>query len=114
MRDLFTDNVFLMLVIGLGIFLTVSWATGEQDERGPLGAAFIIAGCVGVYMMLTTRKVARNLHERFNETNSLLREIVSTQKELVSSQKEMSASQKEMASTLKDISQKLDVLSGSR
>lgn len=40
------------------------------------GIAFISAGAVGIYMMLSTRQVARGLHERFNEQNKLLSQIV--------------------------------------
>ena len=85
-------------------------------------AAFIIASCVGIYMMITTHEVARKLHERFNEQNVILEthtvilnrmdgsleEMSSTLKEVSSTLKEVSSTQKEMSLTLKSIDSKIE------
>ena len=105
------DNVFLFVILALGAGLLVIGIIPPYIEPTVLlGAAFIIAASVGIYMMLATRQVAKNLHERFNEMNdiltshtNILKEIASSQKEIASSQKEIASSQKETASTLKNI-----------
>ena len=66
-----------------------------------IGAGFISGCIVGTYMMLANREVAKNLHERFNEQNEILKDIAATQKDAA-------ATQKDMAATLKRIEQKLD------
>ena len=120
-RDVIWRNMFLVVVIGIGVCSTVIWAAGNT-EYGPFGIAFIIAGAVGVYMMVTTHKISVHLHERLDETNvilsshtnllqemgSSLKDIKSSQKEMASSLKDITSSQKEMSSTLKEISKKLD------
>lgn len=113
-RDVIWRNVFLVVVIGIGVCSTVFWAAGYA-EYAPFSVAFIIAGAVGVYMMVTTYKISGHLHERLNETNvilslhtNLLQEIGSSLKEVRSTLKDLASSQKEMSSTLKDISHKLD------
>ncbi len=90
-----------------------------------IGTAFIIAGGVGIYMMLATRQVAKKLHQRFNEQNDLLKRLDESSgkqtdvlkmmdgslKEIASSQKEIASSQKqnhtEMIDVLKKIENKL-------
>ena len=85
-------------------------------------AAFIIASCVGIYIMITIYGVARKLHERFNEQNVILEthtvilnrmdgsleEMSSTMKEVSSTLKEISSTMKEMSSTLKSIDSKIE------
>ena len=107
MRDALKINIPLLIVMGIGVGLALSWMAGEQDDRGSIGVAFVAAGGVGLYMMLTTRTVARNLHERFNETNASLRELVSSQKDIVSSQKDIVSSLKDIASSQKEMSHTL-------
>ena len=108
-RDVIWRNMFLMVVIGIGACSTALWAAGNT-EYGPFGIAFIIAGAVGVYMMVTTHKISVHLHERLDETNvilsshtNLLQEMGSSLKGIVSSQKELVSSQKEIMSSLQDL-----------
>ena len=110
--DLVRDNTFLFAVVALGLAIFgIGYAPPYAEAIAVLGAAFIIAGSVGIYMMITNRQVARKLHERFNEQNEILKEIASSQKEMASSQKtnhdEMMMTQKGIADTLKRIEQKL-------
>ena len=103
--DILRDNAFLFAIVILGItILTIGYAPPYAEAISILGAAFIIAGGVGIYMMVTTRQVARRLHERFNEQNGILREIASSQK---ANHKELLNTQKGIAETLKRIEQKL-------
>ncbi len=133
MSDILRDNAFLfgITIVG-GIILGIGYAPPYYDMLVALGAAFIIAGGVGIYMMLATRQVAKKLHQRFNEQNDLLKrldessgkqtdilkmmdgslkEIASSQKEIASSQKEIASSQTqnhtEMIDVLKKIENKL-------
>ncbi len=102
MQDAIRDNAFLFAIVVSGIvILGFGYVPPHSEMLIALGAAFIIAGAVGIYMMLATRQVARKLHERFNEQNDILKEIASSQKEIASSQKEMTSSQKEMTSSQK-------------
>ncbi len=113
------ENTFLIVLMGLGIGIAVYGVVPPYAESvWVFGAAFIIASCVGIYMMITTHGVARKLHERFNKQNAILEthteilnkmdgsleEISSTQKEISSTQKEMSSTLKEISSTQKEIS----------
>ncbi len=73
-------------------------------------------------MMLATDNVAKKLHERFNEQNTILKhldersgkqteilkEIASSQKEMISSQKEMISSQKQNHTEMIDILKKIE------
>ncbi len=117
------NNGFLFGIVGIGIGILIFGAAPPYAEAmAVLGAAFIIAGAVGIYMMLATDNVAKKLHERFNEQNTILKhidersgkqteilkEIASSQKEIASSQKEIASTQKEMASTLKSIDSKIE------
>ena len=120
-RDVIWRNLFMIVVLGIGIYLTAMWAAGEA-EYGLFGVAFLIAGTVGAYMTATTYNTWEPLYERLNETNAILsshttllqeinsslKDIVSTQKEISSTLKEIVSTQKEISSTLKDISKKLD------
>ena len=61
-------------------------------------------------MMLATKQVAKGLHGRFNEQNTILKkmdgtlvDIAASQKEAAEFQKETTSTLKEMSSTLKDI-----------
>ena len=116
------DNVFLFVILALGVGLLVIGITPPYIEPTTLlGAAFIIAAGVGIYMMLATRQVAKNLHERFNEMNGILTshtnilnshtDILNSHtgilKEIASSQKEIASSQKDMASVLHRIERDL-------
>ena len=67
------------------------------------GIAFIVAGFVGVHMMFATKQVAKGLHERFNEQNTILKKMDGTPVGIAASQ-EAAASQKETISTLKEMS----------
>lgn len=107
MKDAILDNLFLIVVIGAGVVLTAMWLI-EAGVYDPTGLAFIIAGGVGVYMMLTTRKVAKQLHERFNENNAMLAKNTEILQDMRSSQNKMSATLDKMSATLNEISRKLD------
>ena len=97
MRDKILDNLLLIGFIGVGLaFLIIGFTHPPSEVAQAVGAAFIIAGCVGIYMMLTTRQVAKNLYKRFDEQNTTLTKMDET---LVG----IAASQKEMAATLRDI-----------
>ncbi len=77
-------------------FEAALWGTSGKTA---LGGAFIIAGSVGIYMMLATRRVVRSLHKRFDALDDTLKTHTEILKEIASSQKEMASSQKEMASS---------------
>ena len=134
MVDAVRDNAFLFVIVALGVaILVIGYDPPYAEAMVVLGAAFIIAVSVGIYMMLATRQVAKRLHERFNEQNDILnshtrilkeiassqkdmastlqrieQSITSSQKEIASSQKEIASSQKDTASTLKNIERILD------
>ena len=98
MVDTIKDNTFLfVIVLSGGIILAIGYAPPYHDMLIALGAAFIIAGAVGIYMMLATRQVAKKLHERFNVQNDILKDIASSQKQ----------NHSEMIEILKKIEQKL-------
>ncbi len=117
------------MCLGAGI-LALGITPPYNEMLIALGAAFIIAGVVGVYMMLATRDVAHKLYRRFNEQNEILeshtkilkenhieisgilKEIASSQKETASSQKETSNSLKEIASSQKETSNSLKDMTG--
>ena len=129
--DQVKDNRWLFVIVSLGIGLLITGVVLWNETLVAIGAAFIIAGGVGIYMMLATRQVAKQLHLRFNEQNEILdtqtgilkrldvnsskqndileRLDVNSSKqtdilrEIASSQKEMASSQKEMASSQKEI-----------
>jgi len=121
MSDAVRDNAFLFAIVASGTVILATGLSLDSEMMQALGAAFIIAGSVGIYMMLATRQVARKLHERFNEQNgilnshtAILREIVSSQKdmavtlrEIVSSQNNMAVTLDNMASTLRRIEDKM-------
>ena len=72
MRDAILDNRLLFVIIALGFFLLAMGVYDSEEFYQAIGIAFIIAGAVGVHMMLSTRQVAKSLHERFNEQNDIL------------------------------------------
>ena len=83
MSEIIRDNAFLFAIVGAGAAIVMLGSTPPHSEMlQALGAAFIIAGAVGIYMMLATRQVARKLHERFNEQNDILKEIASSLKNI--------------------------------
>lgn len=81
--------------------------SGGIKQHCPFGAVFIMAG-TGVYTMIAARKISGHLHERLDETNTILSSHTNLLQEMGSSLKDLASSQKEMATTLKDISRKLD------
>ncbi len=115
MNDAIKDNAILFAIVAIGgAILIIGYVPPYHEMLIALGAAFIIAGGVGIYMMLATRQVAKNLHERFNvqneilkknqlETSGILKDIASSQKDIASSQKDIASSQKDIASSQKDI-----------
>lgn len=108
MDDTVKIDIPLICVMGIGAVLGLSWLAGEQDNRGVVGVAFLVAGGLGLSMMLSMRTVAKILDESFHETNTLLQEIAASLKECVLYSKECAASLKDMSSTLDEISRKLD------
>ena len=83
MDDTVKIDIPLICVMGIGAVLGLSWLAGEQDNRGVVGVAFLVAGGLGLSMMLSMRTVAKILDESFHETNTLLQEIVASSKECV-------------------------------
>ena len=126
-RDILSENHYLVSVLVAGFILVLFGFVPEYRETVFLGIALIITSSVGIHMMLTTRRVASGLHDRFDKLNDIassqnriLEEIASSQKEIASSQKEIASSQnsilKEIASTqhnvediLKRIEEKITV-----
>ncbi len=116
--DQVKDNRWLFVIVSLGIGLLITGVVLWNETLVAIGAAFIIAGGVGIYMMLATRQVAKQLHLRFNEQNEILdtqtgilKDIASSQKEMGKSLKEITSSQKEIASSQKqNHSEMIDVL----
>ena len=105
------DNAVLFAIVVTGAAILATGSISPHSEMlQALGAAFIIAGSVGIYMMLATRQVAKNLHKQFNNQNKILemhteilKDIASSQKDIASSQKDIASSQKDIASSQKDI-----------
>ena len=111
-RDILSENHYLVVLLGTGFSLVLFGLVPEYRETLiVLGIAFIITSSVGIHMMLTTRRVASGLHDRFNELNNVLRDIASSQNsilmEIASSQNsilmEIASSQKEIASSQHNI-----------
>ena len=114
-RDILSENHYLVSVLVVGFILVLSGFVPEYRETVFfLGIALIITSSVGIHMMLTTRRVASGLHDRFDKLNdiassqnSILEEIASSQKEIASSQnsilEEIASSQKEIASSQNSI-----------
>ena len=122
MRDTVTDNAFLFAITLAGaVILSIGYAPPYHDMQVALGAAFIIAGAVGIYMMLATRQVAKKLHERFNVQNGILEnntmileshtkimnKMDDSLRDIASSQKDIASSQKDTVEILKRIEDKL-------
>ena len=113
-RDILSENHYLVFLLGAGFILVLFGFIPEYRETVlVLGIAFIITSSVGIHMMLTTRKVASGLHDRFDELNNVLREIASSQnsilREIASSQKEIASSQHNVENILKRIEEKITV-----
>ncbi len=86
-RDVLLDNAYLFALFGAGVVLLHLGIVPEYRETLiVMGAAFIVASSIGIYMMITTRNVAKGLHARFDEQNDILREIAASQKEIAASQ----------------------------
>ena len=73
--DQVKDNRWLFVIVSLGIGLLITGVVLWNETLVAVGAAFIIAGGVGIYMMLATRQVAKQLHLRFNEQNDILERL---------------------------------------
>ena len=79
-RDVMLENAYLFALFGAGIVLLHLGIVPEYRETLiVMGAAFIVASSIGIYMMITTRNVAKGLHARFDEQNDILREIAASQ-----------------------------------
>ncbi len=117
-RYIIIDNMLLFALIALGAGIIVAGRNPPHTEMYlPLGAAFIIAAGVGIYMMLATRQVAKNLYKQFDDQNKVLKrldtnsskqtfileKITSSLKEMDTSLKEMATSQKETSTSLKEM-----------
>lgn len=122
MKDTVRDNAFLFAIVAAGtVVLGIGYYPTYHDMLVALGAAFIIAGGVGIYMMLATRQVAKKLHERFNVQNEILKRLDESSgkqtdilskmdtslREIASSQKDIASSQKDTVEILKRIEDKL-------
>ncbi len=101
------DNGWLFTILFLGTGLLIPGMVSWNQFFIAIGVAFIIAASVGIYMMLATRQVAKNLYKRFDELDKTLKEMATSQTEMATSQKETSSSLKEMADILKRIETKL-------
>ncbi len=109
--DQVKDNRWLFVIVSLGIGLLITGVVLWNETLVAIGAAFIIAGGVGIYMMLATRQVAKQLHLRFNEQNEILDTQTGILKDIASSQKDMDKSLNEIASSQnKNHSEMIDVL----
>ncbi len=101
MNDAIKDNAVLFAIVAIGgAILIIGYVPPYHEMLIALGAAFIIAGGVGIYMMLATRQVAKNLHERFNVQNEILQTHTDILKDIASSQKDIASSQKQNHSEL--------------
>ena len=98
--DQVKDNRWLFVIVSLGIGLLITGVVLWNETLVAIGAAFIIAGGVGIYMMLATRQVAKQLHLRFNEQNDILDTQTGILKDIASSQKQ---NHSEMIDVLKRI-----------
>ena len=114
-RYIIIDNMLLFALIALGAGIIVAGRNPPHTEMYlPLGAAFIIAAGVGIYMMLATRQVAKNLYKQFDDQNKVLKRLDTNSskqtfilEKITSSLKEMDTSLKEMATSLKETSSSL-------
>jgi uncharacterized membrane protein len=112
MNDAIKDNAVLFAIVAIGgAILIIGYVPPYHEMLIALGAAFIIAGGVGIYMMLATRQVAKNLHERFNVQNEILKKLDGNSSKQTEILKDIASSQKqnhsEMMSVLKEIKDKL-------
>ncbi len=93
-REIVMDNSFLIAIVATGgVILSAGLDPFRSEMLQALGGAFIIAGSVGIYMMLATRRVVRSLHNRFDALDDALKTHTEILKEMASSQKEMASSQ---------------------
>ena len=106
-RGVLLENVYLFALFGIGaVLLPLGFVPEYRETLIVLGVALIVSSSIGIYMMITTRNVAKGLHARFDEQNDILREIASLQKEIASSQTkalDIASSQKEIASSQSDM-----------
>ncbi len=101
--DQVKDNRWLFVIVSLGIGLLITGVVLWNETLVAIGAAFIIAGGVGIYMMLATRQVAKKLHLRFNEQNVILTKLDESSNKQTEILKDIASSQKEMGKSLKEI-----------
>ena len=110
------DNRLLFVIVGLGAsILSLGIIPPYAEMLVALGAAFIIAGGVGIYMMLSTRQVAKELHNRLNDQNKILERLDKNSskqtgilKDIASSQKEIASSQKQNHSEMIDVLKRIE------
>ena len=106
--DQVKDNRWLFVIVSLGIGLLITGVVLWNETLVAIGAAFIIAGGVGIYMMLATRQVAKQLHLRFNEQNEILDTQTGILKDIASSQKEIASSQNKNHSEMIDVLKRIE------
>ena len=77
----------------------------------PLGAAFIIPGGVGTYMMFISGTIAKNIYEKFDEQKSILEKMSVSLDRIAASQEKIAATLdriEEKLAPLKHLDEKLD------
>ena len=108
--------VFFGIIAGGATAAVFGYVEPYHEMTIAIGIAFMIAGGVGVFMMVITDMVAGGLHEGCNEQNDILRELVSSQKETNLFLTDLTASQKEnhieLAGILNRIANTLENLQG--
>ena len=68
------------------------------------GISLIIGSCIAVYMMITTKNVAKTLYKRLDKQDEILEDIATSQKDIATSQKDIATSLKNMASSQEKLS----------
>ncbi len=108
-QDTTKDNRLLYVIVGLGIGLLVLGIIPPYAEMlVALGAAFIIAGIVGIYMMLSTRQVAKKLHQQLDDQNEILETHTDILTKMDGSLKEIASSQNKNHSEMIDVLKRIE------
>ena len=96
---------FLIALVISGVFLlAIGVAAPYTEIQVAVGATFIIAGAVAIYMMFTTSDVAQKIYERFDKLDDTLKSHTEILKEMASS---MNRNHGEMMGVLERIEKKL-------
>lgn len=72
------------------------------------GISLIIASCIAVYMMITTKNVAKTLYKRLDKQDEILEDIATSQKDIATSLKNMASSQEKLSNNITDALKRIE------